>query len=67
MCSAWEPAGQLDIGLPSVVNREAVVQSRLKQKSCLASRELEPNALALLPLPNLHVMLPKTSAQAVTR
>ena len=38
------------------MNLEAVLQSRLKQKSCLACGELEPNALALLPLPNLHAI-----------
>lgn len=55
--SAGEPAGELDVGLFSMVKCETLLQGWLQQKPCLARRELEPNASALLPLPFLHITI----------
>ena len=51
--SAGQPASELQVGLLSVMEGEALLEGRLQQHACLAHRELKPYALLLLPLPHL--------------
>ena len=51
--SAGQPASELQVGLLSVMECEALLEGRLQQHACLAHWEMEPYALFMLPLPHL--------------
>ena len=60
--SAWEPAGELEVRLLSMMERETLLEGWLQQNSCLAHGKLEPNASAFLPLPLLQATLTCSSS-----